>query len=230
VLIPGLKFLPWDIFGFIDCSIDQISTPFSGPRGDYEGAARRAEFPDGNRAYYTGYTKYHGYKVLTVVTPDGMSYVYGPVSARPNDIGVLHMSNLNDFLHRLQLGLFQTSTGDEIIYSVFGDGIFNLGLRCISSRFQVFGEHLLTLEQLLCNRHSSSARMSIEKTYGMTSSLFRVCANKEWSKLAKRTPYSAEQLRVSHLLVNCYACCQGDQVSNTFGMIPPPLDEYLGIV
>ena len=191
-LIPGLRFLPWDIFGFIDCSIDQISTPFSGPRGDYEGAARQVEFPDGQRAYYSGYTHYHGYKVLTVVTPDGISYVYGPVSARPNDINVLNMSNLNNYMHRLQLGLFETSTGDEVIYSVFGDGIFNLGLWCISSRFRQLAGLPLTYEQLLCNRHCNSARMSIEKTYGMTSSFFRVCANKEWSKLAKTNPYAAK--------------------------------------
>jgi hypothetical protein len=75
--------------------------------------------------------------------------------------------------------------------------------------------------------------MSIEKNCGMTSSLFRVCADREWSKskLAKKkkAPYAAEQLRVSHLLVNCYVCCQGDQVSNTFGLVPPSLEEYLGM-
>ena len=168
--------------------------------------------------------------MLTVVTPDGISYVYGPVSARPNDINVLNMSNLNNYMHRLQLGLFETSTGDEVIYSVFGDGIFNLGLWCISSRFRQLAGLPLTYEQLLCNRHCNSARMSIEKTYGMTSSLFRVCANKEWSKLAKRNPYAAEQLRVSHLLVNYYVCCQGDQVLSSFGLVPPLLNEYLGIV
>ncbi|KAL7427814.1 hypothetical protein ACHAXM_001014 [Skeletonema potamos] len=34
----GLAFLPFDSFGFIDCSIDRINRPFSGPAGDYEGA------------------------------------------------------------------------------------------------------------------------------------------------------------------------------------------------
>ena len=40
----GLAFLPFDIFGFIDCSIDRINRPFSGPAGDYEGAGRKPEF------------------------------------------------------------------------------------------------------------------------------------------------------------------------------------------
>jgi hypothetical protein len=38
MIVPGINFIPWDVFGFIDDSIDRILTPFSGPRGDYEGA------------------------------------------------------------------------------------------------------------------------------------------------------------------------------------------------
>ncbi len=34
----GLNLLPFSIFGFIDCSIDRISRPFSGPNEDYIGA------------------------------------------------------------------------------------------------------------------------------------------------------------------------------------------------
>ena len=45
-IVPGINFMPWDVFGFIDDSIDCISTPFSGPRGDYSGAARKAEYAD----------------------------------------------------------------------------------------------------------------------------------------------------------------------------------------
>jgi hypothetical protein len=33
MIVTGLNFIPWDVFGFIDDSIDCISTPFSGPRG-----------------------------------------------------------------------------------------------------------------------------------------------------------------------------------------------------
>jgi hypothetical protein len=39
-IVPGINFLPWDVFAFINDSIDCISTPFSGLRGEYEGAAR----------------------------------------------------------------------------------------------------------------------------------------------------------------------------------------------
>jgi hypothetical protein len=45
-IVPGLNFMPWDVFGFIDDTIDEILTPFSGPRGDYEGAARKSDYTD----------------------------------------------------------------------------------------------------------------------------------------------------------------------------------------
>ena len=49
---PGINFLPWDIFGFINDSIDHICTPFSGPRGDYKGAACREEYADSQQAFF----------------------------------------------------------------------------------------------------------------------------------------------------------------------------------
>ena len=42
--IQGLNFLPFDIFGFIDCSIDKICRPFSGPDGDYVGAPLKEQY------------------------------------------------------------------------------------------------------------------------------------------------------------------------------------------
>ena len=42
--IEGLNFLPFDIFGFIDCSIDRICQPFLGPDGDYVGAPRKDNY------------------------------------------------------------------------------------------------------------------------------------------------------------------------------------------
>jgi hypothetical protein len=59
-IVPGINFMPWDIFGFIDDSIDQILTPFSGPCGDYESAVQRAKYADAQEAFYFGYVKDHG--------------------------------------------------------------------------------------------------------------------------------------------------------------------------
>jgi len=80
-IVPGINFMPWDVFAFIDDSIDCISTPFSGPQGDYEGAAHRAEYADAQQAFYRGYIKAHGIKVETVFLPNGLCTLFGPVSA-----------------------------------------------------------------------------------------------------------------------------------------------------
>ena len=43
--VPGLSFLLFDIFGFIDDSIDSC-VPYSVPRGDCAGAVRKAEYSE----------------------------------------------------------------------------------------------------------------------------------------------------------------------------------------
>ncbi len=62
-IVPGINFMPCVVFGFIDDSIDQILTPFSGPRGNYEGAAHKAEYADAQQAFYSSYIKNHKIKV-----------------------------------------------------------------------------------------------------------------------------------------------------------------------
>ena len=130
-IVPGLNHLPWDVFGFIDDSIDKISTPCSGPRGDYEGAARKPEYADAQQAFYSGYTKAHGIKIESILLPNGISTIFGPVSSRRADTGVLLMSNLNNYLVELQRGRFFTREGAEVYYSGLSDSAFDLGLQCI---------------------------------------------------------------------------------------------------
>jgi hypothetical protein len=126
----GLNFLPFSILGFIDCLIDHISRPFSGPDGDYIGAPRRALHDAAQRLVYTGYKKCHGIKVEMVMLPNGMSTIYWPTSARIHDIcGVLQMSGLDNFLMQIQQGC-------PHVYSAFGDSTYNAGyLTCIRSYY-----------------------------------------------------------------------------------------------
>lgn len=115
----GLNFCPLPIFGFIDCSIDRICRPYSGPDGDYIGAPRRPNEDIYQRSVYTGYKKCHGIKVETVLLPNGIMTLFGPVSARNHDTGgVLQMSQLDDFLSALQ-------QEKDSVYLAFGDGAYN---------------------------------------------------------------------------------------------------------
>jgi len=115
----GLNFCPLPIFGFIDCSIDKTSRPFSGPDGDYVGASRKLNEDIYQRSVYTGYKKFHGIKVETVLLANGIMTIFGPVSARIHDVGgLLRMSQLDHFLAQIQLG-------NDFLYLAFGDGAYN---------------------------------------------------------------------------------------------------------
>ena len=123
----GLRFMPFDMFGLIDCSIYRINRPFSGPDGDYIGAPRKENYFNAQRSVYTGYKKCHGIKVQTIMLPNGISCLYGPASARVADIGangILEMSGLDHFL-------FQVQQNRQHTYIAFGDGAYNAnGLQC----------------------------------------------------------------------------------------------------
>ena len=125
------------------------------------GAAQRPECADAHQAFYTGYCKYHGVKIESGFTPDGLSHILGPLSARPADASVLQTSNLSNFLLLIQRGLWTAVADAGIIFSVFGDGAYNLGLPCISSYFRSFvGGVELTADEDFCNMHARSARVT----------------------------------------------------------------------
>mmetsp|Transcript_17599 Transcript_17599/g.35153 ORF Transcript_17599/g.35153 Transcript_17599/m.35153 type:complete len:186 (-) Transcript_17599:132-689(-) len=160
------------------------------------------------RAFYTGYKKIHGIKVETVFLPNGISTVFGPVSARLTDVeNVLAMSKLNEFLVHAQ-------QGKQHEYQALGDGVYGGNLRCIRSYFKsLAGQPPLTDEQRRCNAAIKVCRQSIEWNYGKVSNDFGICSHPKHNMIGKRNPYAIEQLRMAHLLCNISICLKGDQAS-----------------
>jgi hypothetical protein len=117
--VPRLETLPYNIFGWIDDSIYQIGVPFLGPAGNFIGAPRRVQYIDAQESVYSGWKKLHGIKVEIVLLPNGMSTLFGPVSARQNDRGALNLSGLDCFL-----ALIQASMHPHRRCMLFGDFIF----------------------------------------------------------------------------------------------------------
>jgi hypothetical protein len=103
--VPGIDELPYNIFGWIDDSIDQIQVLFSGPDGDYEGALHQVQYIDAQKSVYLGWKKLHRIKVETVNLPNGISTLFGPVTARQNNRGTLILSGLDQFLSLIQAAL-----------------------------------------------------------------------------------------------------------------------------
>jgi hypothetical protein len=112
---------------------------------------------------------------------------------------------------------------------LFGYSIFCGLLQYITTYYRAFLPHILTAKEVKINATFRAARMPIEKNYGLTNCVFRICGTERGYQLAKQHPYALEQLRVYPLLVNCYICFNGDQASgvNTFDCPPPCIDEHL---
>jgi hypothetical protein len=107
--------------------IDETCTP--GDRSiEWWGVGREASSAEIiQRALYSGFLTVHGLKVLAVVFPNGIiAYLYGPVSARENDISLLNLSWLNKCLVALQPEItVARAKGDNILYvSLYGYKIF----------------------------------------------------------------------------------------------------------
>ena len=98
----------------MDDTIDPTCTPFSGPRGDYAGAARKVEYASAQRAVYTGYKKLHSIKMETVFLPKGSTTLFGLGSARRSDPWVEAMSNVNVFVSTYS-GIYLYAQLDEYI-------------------------------------------------------------------------------------------------------------------
>jgi hypothetical protein len=92
------------------------------------GAARNADYDEMQRAFSTGYKKFHGIKYESILLPNGLVTLFGPVSARHSDRGVQLMTNINRFLVNLQNGVFSVG-GKPVFFSVLGDSAYQGGLR-----------------------------------------------------------------------------------------------------
>ncbi len=77
-------------------------------------------------------------------------------------------------------------------------------------------------KEVKINATFRAARMPIEKKYSLTNCIFRICDRTRGYQLGKQHPYALEQLRVSHLLLNCYICFNGDQASSVDAFDCPP--------
>ena len=87
---------------FLDKSGFETCTVETGPHGDYAYSTRKYDAYVNQRAVYSGYKHMYGITVLTLMTPDGLNYIYGLCSIRQNDPGMMMMNGLDSFLEEIQ--------------------------------------------------------------------------------------------------------------------------------
>jgi hypothetical protein len=226
-ITPGVHFEPgtFAVVGLVDCKDYPMLRPHSGPGGDFPGAMRRPGWYERQRAFYTGRKKKHALKVISFCLPNGMTAaVYGPVSARHHDHTVLTWSGIDPFLSFVQQNAAR-------VYAFYGDCAFLGGFQNIRTRHRPTPLFPLTQRQEHENVAMKKAREAIEWSYGLLTNLWHLSENREAFKLETDPNAVMAQIRVMHLLTNCYTCMHGNQVSSrhTFACPPPTLEAYLAL-
>jgi hypothetical protein len=95
----------FNVFGFIDNTMNATCRPGGGPMRDGVNAPRND--PLIQRAFYNGWKKLHGIKWQTIDLPNGMNFhCYGPSSLRHNDLWQFRESDINTKLLNLQVSYY----------------------------------------------------------------------------------------------------------------------------
>jgi hypothetical protein len=205
----------FNIFAFVDNTMNATCRPGGGPVGDGVGARRND--PLLQQAWYNGWKKLHGMKWQTVDLPNGMNYhCWGPFSVRQNDLYSFRHSNINALIAASQ-------AGQLLQYRIYGDSAYAvLSLSHVRARHQY--EHN-TPREVLENKVLSSCRETIEWDYGDIGRYFPLMNQKEVLKM-RRMPVGAMYL-CAMILRNALNTLRPTNTSQYFHLNPPTLEHWL---
>jgi hypothetical protein len=145
-----------------------------------------------------------------------------------SDSTLLDWSSLNAFLFALMMAFFGV-----VAFAVYGDKAYG-NLDCVRSphaaRAGANNGANLTPRERAEDQRMKMARISIEHFYGLMGRISSCCTVWSQYKLREEHPYAAEQVRVCHLLTNCYIVCHGSLITNAYKcdqLLPNSLADYL---
>ena len=178
--------------------------------------------------FNSGYFKGHGLKYQTTLFPNGMvAGVYGK-STSHNDIGVLNLSGLVEYLENILHPDFEMDGG--VLPALYGDAIFvNVPHTTIVIQFNIVGNAAEQEFLRRLNFRMSGVRQSIEHMYGALFNLLHLLKTTRHIKLF-RCGQTAYRLGViSFFILNCYTCLNGSACNSMFNTTPPTLDQYIPV-
>jgi hypothetical protein len=106
----------FNIFAFIDNTMNASCRPGGGPTSDGTGAPRND--PHIQMAWYNGWEKLHGMKWQTVDLPNGMNFhVWAPFSVRHPDLYSYRHSDINRLVADMLVGQLKQ-------YRIYGDSAY----------------------------------------------------------------------------------------------------------
>jgi hypothetical protein len=151
--------------------------------------------------------------------------VFG-TSASHNDIGVLNLSRLQEYLEEILFPDYVMDGG--LLPVLYGDAIFqNINHTTIISRYELVGtvEEMEFLRRL--NFRMSGIRQSIEHMYGQLFNLFRLLKTPRQFKIYNDGQLAYRVEVISFFILNCYTCLNGSPCNSMFNTVAPSLQEYL---
>lgn len=194
-----------NVFGFIDGTKIAITRPKPRP-GRKENLQKQV---------YSGHKRIHCLNFQSVVVPDGLAiHFWGPVEGKRHDITLLRESMLLEF--------FAERSDVFGGYYLYGDPAYGVQRFILSA----FRQARLTETQQAFNARMSSVRECVEWKFAHLKMLFAFIDYKKSLKL--RMGPIGKYVIVSMFLANCHTCYNGkNQISEYFGVQPPPLEDYL---
>ena len=207
--------------GMIDDTSINTCRPGSGAIENGKYAARRENDHDIQKAFYSGYTKEHGLKSQATNFPNGMWGSIWVCALKHNDLGVLNMSGLCEYLLDV-LPKVKDDNDNDVHMVIYGDSIFKPSL-VILRRI----ENAETEVEKLLNTRMNSCRTSVEMMFGEIFSLFKILGDKKKIKILKNGRYMRKLIIVIFFLHNCHTCMNGNTVSSMFNLTPPTIEKYL---
>ena len=151
--------------------------------------------------------------------------VFGAAGSH-NDVGVLNLSRLTEYLEQILFPDFEMPGG--LLPALYGDAIFqNVNHTTIIARYNLVGtpEEIDFLGKL--NYRMSGIRQSIEHMYGILFNLFRLLKTPRQIQLYNDGQLSYRLGVISFFILNCYTCLNGSACNSMFNTTPPNLQDYL---
>jgi hypothetical protein len=196
----------FNIFSFTDCTFHAICRPGSGPKHKEDGAGRRDGWYEKQRAFCCGYQRgMEGcVKILTILLPNSITTaVYGPTSGKSEDKTLFHMAQFDDYMRELC-----EEHHDNKLYATYGDGIFGGYWYCLRSSHVATSTMPLTEVLIDQNKNMTSARQSIEMSYGRAEQLWPLLNQKDSYKLDLNSERAFAEIHIMYLFNNFNVCAR----------------------
>ena len=191
--------------------------PLDNVWGFIDGTCREIARPTKDQSlFYSGHKHYHNIKYQVIVTPNGLlSHLFGPGMGAQNDMGVFHLSCLED--------LMSSPAFDNHV--VFGDG----GYATIGHLMSPIDKLQLSPDEAEYNEAFRLPRLRVEHGFMRVTQLFSMFQKP--SLLRIRSCPVGLFYEMAVLFTNLRTCLDGgNQISSYFRCNPCSCEEFLGFV